>query len=123
MIYFQGQTVDVVRVDDIYFGQLPVGRVYKGSELIWEPTEIPSEEEQFNPDEHHPVDPLFTDEWSMGFGIYMKIWEFPLWSVAPRIKITGTTELRFEQAPVVVYDYWNQDWPTNLSAYRTDVFK
>lgn len=48
-------------VDQIYFGRNEVVQCYKGKELFWTPTEVPDEEAQFVPNEHHPTDSFFTD--------------------------------------------------------------
>lgn len=111
MIAFGNKTVD-----DIFYGDVPISCVYKGNNLIWTPTEEPSEEGQFIPDEHHPVDPMFDDYY--GWTIYLKInaengdkVKFPQGGTYPLILPSGTIY------PMVIYDFYNQGWEQH-----TDLF-
>lgn len=92
-------------IDRIYYGSTEVLSVLYNSEVVWYPTEYPDEDGQFEPDEHHPVDPMFDDFY--GWSIYMrenavngdKV-KFPVGGTSPIVNMFGFI------FPMVIYDFY-----------------
>lgn len=98
-------------IDRIYYGSNEVMKVVYNGQEVWTPTEYPSEEAQFEPDEHHPVDPLFDDYY--GWSIYLRVdahngekVKFPYGGTSP-------AQIMGDVYPMVVYDFYGQDWESH----------
>lgn len=117
MIFYGNQ-----QVNDIYYGNLKLKKVFNDGNQIWKPTFEADEEAQFVPDEHHPVDPLFTDYYS--WSIYLRTdahtgdkVKFPYPGTDPIYVGPGA-----EGYPMVVYDFYNQDWEEHTD-FNDDTYR
>lgn len=111
------------RVDNIYYGNIKLKRVFNsGSSIfrrlgneVWKPTFEADEEEQFIPDEHHPVDPLFEEYY--GFSIYLRVNAEPGDKVEFPQDGTWPVSIMGDVYPMVVYDYYGQDWQSHTGLW------
>lgn len=96
------------KVDRIFYGDREIASVFASNQsvcqlsteqLAWTPTFQGDEEAVFSPDEHHPMDEIFTGH--SGFCLYM--------STTPKYNPSSYDRLRFRMDGIVEYPYQEKE--------------